>query len=98
MVLLAGQRLTAELLNAEHPQVEYGQATVNCAAGAGQTVIVTFGTPFAAVPHINTSAGNGRLTLSVAAITTTGFNFGANNWSPAGTGTVPIYWQAVEKL
>jgi hypothetical protein len=79
-------------------QEQFGTVNLNAAANGGAaSANIVFAPPFAAAPHIDLSSSNARLTLAATNITNTGFTFGANNWTTATGGSVPVYWHASAK-
>lgn len=74
----------------------YGTFNVNVAAAGFLSTPVTFPTNmFGTTPHINITAASGRCTLAIASPTAAGCSITVNNWTGAGSGTIPIYWEAV---
>lgn len=51
------------------------------ASNASATGTVTFATAFAAAPDITLTVTSSRVTIAVTAVSTTGFDWSASNWS-----------------
>lgn len=52
--------------------------------------------PFTVPPIIQLTGENGRFSLSANNVTTTGFTWNADNWSPAAGALGVLYWRAVQ--
>lgn len=76
-----------------------GSFNVSVAAGGFVNTAVVFPVGrFSVAPHVNLTSGSGRLNLAVSNITASGCDVGANNWTGGASGSVPVYWQAMEKV
>lgn len=73
--------------------------SVAVSAGASTTVAVTFPAGRFTVPPILTAvAENGRFTVGIDSITTTGAVLSLNNWSPGGGNPGAVHWRATQAL
>ena len=74
-------------------------AQASLAAGAARNNIdTTFPEPFATVPRVVMTPHSGRLNAGVGAVTTTGFNWGLNNWTSGNASAGDVQWIATTEF